>query len=53
MCVLHQLKNGEYSPVLEALFVMVARDPENKRYVGLERPEELLDVVIQLNLEGP
>lgn len=26
-----QFHNGSYSPVLDATFVMVARDPENKR----------------------
>ncbi|KAG7264955.1 hypothetical protein CRUP_034273 [Coryphaenoides rupestris] len=36
-----QLNNGEYSPVLEATFVMVARDPENKRaaFVNPLKPE--------------
>ncbi|OXB75307.1 UNVERIFIED_CONTAM: hypothetical protein H355_008491 [Colinus virginianus] len=40
-----QLHNGEYSPVLDATFVMVARDPENKRPAFVnplvpESPEE-------------
>ncbi|XP_059900615.1 acyl-CoA thioesterase 9, tandem duplicate 1 isoform X2 [Gadus macrocephalus] len=36
-----QLHEGTYSPVLEATFVMVARDPENKRaaYVNPLKPE--------------
>ncbi|CAL8323222.1 unnamed protein product [Boreogadus saida] len=36
-----QLHEGAYSPVLEATFVMVARDPENKRaaYVNPLKPE--------------
>ncbi|KAM6383858.1 acyl-coenzyme A thioesterase 9, mitochondrial isoform 4-T9 [Alca torda] len=29
-----QLHDGDYSPVLDATFVMVARDPENKRTVS-------------------
>ncbi|NXC29518.1 ACOT9 thioesterase, partial [Campylorhamphus procurvoides] len=40
-----QLQDGEYSPVLDATFVMVARDPENKRPAFVnplvpETPEE-------------
>ncbi|NXP27918.1 ACOT9 thioesterase, partial [Scytalopus superciliaris] len=40
-----QLQGGEYSPVLDATFVMVARDPENKRPAFVnplipESPEE-------------
>ncbi|CAL8294931.1 unnamed protein product [Lota lota] len=36
-----QLREGAYSPVLEATFVMVARDPENKRaaFVNPLKPE--------------
>ncbi|CAL8313163.1 unnamed protein product [Merluccius merluccius] len=36
-----QLHNGAYNPVLEATFVMVARDPENKRaaFVNPLKPE--------------
>ncbi|XP_057679854.1 acyl-CoA thioesterase 9, tandem duplicate 1 isoform X2 [Corythoichthys intestinalis] len=36
-----QYRNGEYSPVLDATFVMVARDPQNKRaaFVNPLRPE--------------
>ena len=56
MCLPHQLHEGAYSPVLEATFVMVARDPENKRYLGLGRPGEdhgpLVDVLIN-NLGRP
>ena len=55
VCLLHQLHDGAYSPVLEATFVMVARDPENKRYLGPGRPGEdsvcpSVDVLIN-NLE--
>ncbi|KAL3040580.1 hypothetical protein OYC64_011569 [Pagothenia borchgrevinki] len=36
-----QYQNGAYSPILDATFVMVARDPENKRaaYVNPLKPE--------------
>ncbi|XP_063729972.1 acyl-CoA thioesterase 9, tandem duplicate 1 isoform X2 [Eleginops maclovinus] len=36
-----QYQNGAYSPILDATFVMVARDPENKRaaYVNSLKPE--------------
>ena len=31
----YQYHSGAYSPVLDATFVMVARDPENKRYLSI------------------